>query len=109
MKVKVKILVSSDDEETLKYPYVQIRIEIRSRNRTAIPLIKDIHHPDIGHCQTHQHKVFKKKHKTVSWSVCYTYSLSTWYMTTFVIIFAELITFPFYNINNLIIYCLGSF
>ena len=48
MKVKYKISVSSYDEETLKYPYVQIKIEIRNRNWTTIPLIKGIHHPDTG-------------------------------------------------------------
>ena len=61
MKVKYKISVSSDAEETLKYPYVQIKIEIRNRSRTTIPLIKGIHHPDTctdRHCQTRQHKVF---------------------------------------------------
>ena len=38
-------------KETLKYPYVQIKIEIRNRSRTTIPLIKGIHHPDTctGH------------------------------------------------------------
>ena len=46
MKVKYKISVSSDAEETLKYPYVQIKIEIRNHSRTTIPLIKGIHHPD---------------------------------------------------------------
>ena len=46
MKVKYKISVSSDAEETLKYPYVQIKIEIRNRSRTTIPLIKGIYHPD---------------------------------------------------------------
>ena len=33
-------------KRTLKYPYVQIKIEIRNRSRTTIPLIKGIHHPD---------------------------------------------------------------
>ena len=43
MKVKYKISVSSDAEETLKYPYVQIKIEIRNRNMTTILLIKGTH------------------------------------------------------------------
>ena len=31
-----------------KYPYVQIKIEVRNLNQTAILLIKGIHYPDTG-------------------------------------------------------------
>ena len=46
LKVKDKISVSSDDEETLKYPYVQIQFQIGNCNRTANSLIKGINHTD---------------------------------------------------------------
>ena len=47
MKVKVKISVSSDDEETLKYPCVQIQIEIGNRNPRVNPFIENSRPPQI--------------------------------------------------------------
>ena len=63
MKVKYKISVSSDVEETLKYPYVQIKIEIKNRSRTTILLIKGIiniktHHKGQNTQMNKKHKIF---------------------------------------------------